>query len=91
MTAMELEACKQELIKEINAADSFDEIRRIAQKLSRSLRPGTVMKVEDDMTPYTRREINSWIDEAEAEAASGKPGKTLEKVHSDMKNKFPWL
>jgi hypothetical protein len=41
MTAMELEACKQELIKEINAADSFDEIRRIAQKLIRSLRPGS--------------------------------------------------
>lgn len=64
MTAMELEACKQELIKEINAADSFDEIRRIAQKLIRSLRPGTVMKVEEDMTPYTRREINSMIDKS---------------------------
>jgi hypothetical protein len=64
MTAMELEACKQELIKEINAADSFDEIRCIAQKLSRSLRPEAVMKVEEDMTPYTRREINSMIDKS---------------------------
>jgi hypothetical protein len=64
MTAMELEACKQELIKEINAADSFDEIRRIAQKLSRSLRPEAVMKVEEDMTPYTRREINNMIDKS---------------------------
>lgn len=46
---------------------------------------------KEDLTPYTMEEINSWIDEAEAEEAEGIPGTPNKLVFSNMEKKYPWL
>ena len=91
MSTMEL---RQSLLQEIANIIDSDELTRKTLEYVRKLRTKEAKKKEietkEDLTPYTMEEINSWMDEAEAEEEAGIPGMPHEEVFSNMK-KYPWL
>lgn len=91
MTTMELEAYKMELIRDIVETDSREVLDAVKRSMKRALKKINVEKKAEDLTPYTMEEINSWIDEAEAEEEAGIEGSTLEEVMDRMKKKYSWL
>lgn len=91
MTTMELEAYKLELIRDIVETDSREVLDAVKRSMKRALKKINVEKKAKDLTPYTMEEINSWIDEAEAEEEAGIEGSTLEEVMDRMKKKYSWL
>lgn len=91
MTTMELEAYKLELIRDIVETDSREVLDAVKRSMKRALKKINVEKKAEDLTPYTMEEINSWIDEAEAEEEAGIEGSTLEEVMDRMKKKYSWL
>lgn len=93
MTTMELEAYKMELIREIVETDSREVLDAMKRGMKRAMKKININKNEthEDLTPYTMEEINSWIDEAEAEEEAGIEGSTLDKVVERMNSKYTWL
>lgn len=92
MTSMELETYKMELIRNIVETDSREVLDAMKRSMKRAMRKVNAVKNEtEDLTPYTMEEINSWIDEAEAEEEAGIEGSTLDEVKSRMKKKYAWL
>lgn len=93
MTTMELEAYKMELIREIVEIDSREVLDAMKRGMKRAMKKININKNEtqEDLTPYTMEEINSWIDEAEAEEEAGIEGSTLDEVVERMNSKYTWL
>lgn len=81
MTTMEL---RQSLLQEIASIIDSDELTRKALEYIRKLR------AKEDLTPYTMEEINSWIDEAEADIADGRVY-TAEEIEAEELKEMPWL
>ena len=75
MSTMEL---RQSLLQEIANIIDSDELTRKTLEYVRKLRTKEAKKKEietkEDLTPYTMEEINSWMDEAEAEKKPEYPG-----------------
>lgn len=78
MTTLELEARKASLAREVLNLDSLELVKKAADYLHR-LTQGYAPASEDypatareEATPYTREEIDAWIDEAEAEEDAGR-------------------
>ena len=92
MSTMEL---RQSLLQEIANIIDSDELTRKTLEYVRKLRTKEAKKKEietkEDLTPYTMEEINSWMEEAEAEEEAGIPGMPHEEVFSNMEKKYPWL
>lgn len=93
MTTMELEAQKAMLAREILSIDDIELVKKLKQAVSRIIAKANAKQeeAEEDLTPYTMEEINSWIDEAEAEEEAGIPGIPHEEVFRNMEKKYPWL
>lgn len=93
MTTMELEAQKAMLAREILSIDDMELVKKLKQTISRTIAKAKAKKeeVKEDLTPYTMEEINSWIDEAEAEEEAGIEGTPHEEVFRNMEKKYPWL
>lgn len=87
MTTMELEAYKMELIREIVETDSREVLDAMKRGMKRARKKININKNEaqEDLTPYTMEEINSWIDEAEAEEEAGIEGIPHEEFMNRMK------
>ena len=45
---------------------------------------------EEHLTPYTMEEINTWIDQAEADFAAGR-GIPAEEANREIREALPWL
>lgn len=84
MTTMELEAYKMELIRDIVETDSREVLDAVKRSMKRALKKINVEKKAEDLTPYTMEEINSWIDEAEAEEEAGIEGIPHEEFMNKM-------
>ena len=90
MTTMELEAQKAMLAREILNIDDMEMVKKVKAYLVRIVTKNAKAKEEvaeekEDLTPYTMEEINSWIDEAEAEEEAGIPGTPHEVVMQKMR------
>lgn len=73
MTTMEL---RQSLLQEIANIIDSDELTRKTLEYIRKLR------AKEDLAPYTTEEINSWINEAEADIAAGRVY-TVEEIEAE--------
>ena len=82
MATVELNACRNELARDILATDDLDVLRTTQR---RNLRMMELEKMNaKGLAPYTMDELNARIDEAEAEFAAGK-GVPAEAAHQRMK------
>lgn len=84
MTTMELEAYKAELAREILMSDS----RQLLDKVKLLLRKEA--KVREQLKPYTLEELNTRLDEAEAEIDAGEV-LTCEEANAEVRKVLPWL
>lgn len=85
MTTIELEAYKAELAREILDTDSRAILDKVKKLLTRERK-----KTSENLTPYTMEEINSWLDESEADTEAGREYSS-EEVFKHMEEKYPWL
>ena len=67
MTAMELDAHRMELIRNIMETDNLEVLKKMKKYFVRISKED----VKEDLTPYTMEELNAHIDEAEAEIIDG--------------------
>lgn len=88
---MEFNLYKQELLRGIAAAETFEEAHKaweaMCRKVNRRVKAEKKVSVEkEDLTPYTMEELNARIDES---LASG----TISHEESSrrIEQKFPWL
>lgn len=96
MTTLELEARKASLAREVLNLDSLELVKKAADYLHR-LTQGYAPASEDypataseEAAPYTREEIDAWIDRSEADIAAGRTY-TNEEVEAEERKAFPWL
>lgn len=83
MDTIELNACRNELARDILATDNIEVLRTVRRAYSRAIK--TIKKIdEENCTPYTVDELNARIDEAEAQLTAGQ-GITSEVAHQRMK------
>lgn len=85
MTTMELEAYKMELIRNIVETDSREVLDAMKRSMKRAMKKININETEENLIPYTMEEINSWIDEAEAEEEAGIEGIPHEEFMNRMK------
>ena len=88
MATVELNACRNELARDILATDDLDVLRTTRRAYRRAMQRRNLMELEKmnakGLAPYTMDELNARIDEAEAEFAAGK-GVPAEAAHQRMK------
>jgi hypothetical protein len=82
MKAIELDACRNELAREILATDSIEVLKSVRRAYHRAVRKE--MEKAESLAPYSMKELNARIDEAEAEFAAGE-GIPAEIAHQRMK------
>lgn len=89
---IELNACQNELIREILDLDNLELLKDVKNYLERLMTHTEQDSAEkENLKPYTMEEINGWIDEVEAEEAAGDPGVSWEEMQAEMKQTFAWL
>lgn len=85
MKAIELDACRNELAREILATDSMEVLKSVRRAYHRAVRKE--MEKAESLAPYSMKELNARIDEAEAEEG----GTTSEEFFAQMEREMPWL
>lgn len=70
MTALEMQNKKVELARFILEADDWNLINAVERAVKRVLKKQGTETVE--VKPYTTEEINSWLDESEADDEAGR-------------------
>lgn len=94
MKTMDLNAYRNELALQILSTDNLEVLKKMKKYFARIAKvEGTaaVAEEKEDLAPYTMEEINSWIDEGEAEEEAGIPGIPQKEVFARMEKKHPWL
>lgn len=82
MKTIELNACRNELARDILTTDNVEVLRSVRRAYHRAV--SKVMKNStESVAPYTMEELNARIDEAEAEFAAGE-GIPTEVAHQRM-------
>lgn len=90
MATVELNACRNELARDILATDDMDVLRTTRRAYRRAMQRKSLRMAELEklnakgLTPYTMEELNARVDEAEVEFAAGK-GVPAETAHQRMK------
>lgn len=79
MTALEMQNKKVELARFILEADDWNLINAVERAVKRVLKKQGTETVE--VKPYTTEEINSWLDESEADDEAGKTISSEEMSH----------
>ena len=80
----------------MNATLSLEGILQMLQPLSADNKRWLGEKLikaseeQERLTPYTMEEINTWIDDFEAELEAGEPGYTLEEFDTQMRKEHGW-
>lgn len=92
MTSMELDARRMEIFREIMQINDMEVLDGLKRSLKRiKAKTGkSATTAQEDLTPYTMEEINTRIDEAEADIDAGRVYSS-EQVHKMMEAKYPWL
>lgn len=85
MKAIELDACRNELAREILATDNIEVLKSVRRAYHRAVRKE--MEKAESLAPYSMKELNARIDEAEAEEG----GTTSEEFFAQMEREMPWL
>ncbi|MDO5421971.1 MAG: hypothetical protein Q4F50_18235 [Bacteroides sp.] len=87
MKTVELDACRNELARDILATDNMEVLRTVRRAYRRAVDRAKLraerLKVEE-LAPYTVEELDARIDEAETEFEAGK-GVAAEVAHQRMK------
>ena len=94
MRTMDLNAYRNELARQILSTDDLEVLKKVKKYFARVAKVEDIAAVteeKEDLTPYTMEEINSWIDEGEAEEEAGIPGTPQKEVFAEMEKKYPWL
>lgn len=78
---MELDAHRMELIRNIMETDNLEVLKKMKKYFVRVSKE----QVKEDLTPYTMEELNTRIDEAEAEIDAGVPGIPHEEMMQRMR------
>ena len=93
MATVELNACRNELARDILATDDLDVLRTTRRAYRREMQRRNLRMMELEkmnakgLAPYTMDELNARIDEAEAE----KGGTSSEEFFAQMESEMPWL
>lgn len=90
---MDLNAYRNELARQILSTDDLEVLKKVKKYFARVAKvedTATVAEEKEDLTPYTMEEINSWIDEGEAEEEAGLVY-TCEEADRMLKEELPWL
>lgn len=93
MRTMDLNAYRNELARQILSTDDLEVLKKVKKYFARVAKvedTATVAEEKEDLTPYTMEEINSWIDEGEAEEEAGLVY-TCEEADRMLKEELPWL
>lgn len=88
MKTVDLNACRNELARDILATDDMEVLRTVRWAYRRAMDRGKVKAEKprtEDRTPYTMEELNARIDEAEAEFEAGE-GIAAEVAHQRMRH-----
>lgn len=95
MRTMDLNAFRNELAREILSTEDMEVLKKMKKyftRISKTEDDSAAMAAEkEDLTPYTMEEINSWIDESEAEEEAGIPGIPWEEARDELLKTLPWL
>lgn len=86
MTALELEAYRAELAREILSTDSWD----LLDKIKKLIKKEQKAKVTKMPCEYSKVEMADILSVAESELDLGE-GIASDKVHEEIKNKYPFL
>lgn len=87
MKTVELNACRNELARDILATDNMEVLRTVRRAYRRAVDRARLRAEKlksEDAAPYTMEELNARIDEAEAEFKAGE-GIPSEVAHQRMK------
>lgn len=88
---IELNACQNELIREILDLDNLELLKDVKNYLERLLTHTAQDSAEkENLKPYTMEEINGWIAQGEAEEAAGLVY-TCEEADKYIKAECSWL
>lgn len=91
---MDLNAFRNELAREILSTEDMEVLKKMKKyftRISKTVDDSAAMAAEEeDLTPYTMEEINSWIDEGEAEEEAGLVY-TCDEADRMLKEELPWL
>lgn len=93
MRTMDLNAYRNELARQILSTDDLEVLKKVKKYFARVAKvedTAAVAEEKEDLTPYTMEEINSWIDEGEAEEEAGLVY-TCEEADRMLKEELPWL
>lgn len=84
MKTIELNACRNELARDILATDDLEVLRTVRRAYRRAMSKALKNSEAGSPAPYTMEELNARIDEAEAEFKAGE-GIPSEVAHQRMK------
>lgn len=87
MTAMELDARRMELIRDIMETDNIEILKKMKRYFSRLSK----QQMKEEPTPYTVEELNAHIDEAEAEIDAGIPGISHKELMQKIRERIAQL
>lgn len=93
MRTIDLDAYRNELARQILSTDDLEVLKKVKKYFARVAKvedTAAVAEEKEDLTPYTMEEINSWIDEGEAEEEAGLVY-TCEEADRMLKEELPWL
>ena len=93
MRTIDLNAYRNELARQIFSTDDLEVLKKVKKYFARVAKvedTAAVAEEKEDLTPYTMEEINSWIDEGEAEEEAGLVY-TCEEADRMLKEELPWL
>lgn len=93
MRTIDLNAYRNELARQILSTDDLEVLKKVKKYFARVAKvedTAAVAEEKEDLTPYTMEEINSWIDEGEAEEEAGLVY-TCEEADRMLKEELPWL
>lgn len=88
MNAIELNAYRNELAREILETDDIEVLKAVSRVYHRAKnKMMSKMQVQEDLVPYTQRELEERIEEAEAEEG----GMPSDVFFSQLEQEMPWL
>lgn len=87
MKTIELNACRNELARDILATDDLEVLRTVRRAYRRAMSKVLKNSEAGSPAPYTMEELDARIDEAEAEEG----GTSSEAFFAQMEREMPWL
>lgn len=90
MRTLDLNAYRNELARQILSTDDLEVLKKVKKYFARIAKAEAPTTEAEDLTPYTMEQINSWIEEGEAEEEAGLVY-TCDEADRMLKEELPWL